>query len=137
VTHSSTTGTTTIGDNFNFLIPIGVGVQPKGWPEILDFEFDPEVTPRTRTVTLLVHPGVILPLANGWAVGMRAAFEINQNSIGFTPLVNKSFPVAGHNFKWFVEGDLPLRFNRVNNVAPNPPTDSTSVAFVVHLGIAF
>ena len=35
---------------------------------------------------------MILPLQDGWGVGMRAAFEINQNSVGFTPLVNKKFP---------------------------------------------
>jgi hypothetical protein len=137
VTHSSTTGTTTIGDSFNILFPFGVGVRPEGWPVVLDFEFVPEVHPSSRSTTLLVHPGVILPLPNDWAVGMRAAFEINQNSVGFTPLVNKSFPVTGHKFKWFVEGDLPVRFVRVNNPFPARPIDSTTVGFVLHLGLAF
>jgi hypothetical protein len=97
----------------------------------------PEVHPSSRSTTLLVHPGVILPLPNDWAIGIRAAFEINQNSVGFTPLVNKGFPVPGHNFKWFVEGDLPVRFVRVNNAFPARPIDSTTVGFVLHLGLAF
>jgi hypothetical protein len=134
---TSATGTTTIGDSFNINFPFGIGVRPPGWPVLIDFEFVPEVHPSTRSTTLLVHPGVILPLSDGWAVGIRAAFEINQNSVGFTPLVNKSFAVPGHNVRWFVEADLPVRFFRVNNVFPNPPTDATSVGFAVHLGLAF
>ena len=89
---NGTSNTTTIGNNFNILFPFGIGVQPQSSPVVFDFEFDPTINPSTRTDTLTVQPGVILPLQYGWAVGMRAAFDINQNSVGFTPLVNKKFP---------------------------------------------
>jgi hypothetical protein len=36
-----------------------------------------------------------------------------------------------------VEGDLPVRFVRVNNAFPARPIDSTTVGFVLHLGLAF
>jgi hypothetical protein len=63
---------------------------------------------------------------------MRAAFEINQNSVGFTPLVNKSFPFPGSRFSWFLEGDVPVQFLRLPNGA-----DATSVGFVLHTGLLF
>jgi hypothetical protein len=137
---SSTTGTTTIGDTFNILFPFGIGVKPNWSPVVFDFEFVPEVHPNSRSVTMLLHPGVILPLQDGWAVGIRAAFEVNQNSVGFTPLVNKSFPVSGQKFRWFVEGDLPVRFTRTVITLPSGRvnnSDATSVGFVLHLGLAF
>ena len=114
-------------------MPFGIGVRPQSSPVIFDFEFVPEINPSTRSDTLLVHPGVILPLQYGWAVGLRAAYEVNQNSVGFTPLVNKSFPLfPGSRFSWFLEGDVPVRFLRLSNGA-----DATSVGFVLHTGLAF
>jgi hypothetical protein len=99
---------------------------------LLDFEFVPEVHPSNRSVTLLVHPGVIKPLPKHWAVGLRAAFEVNQNPLGFTPLVNKSFPVPHYKVRWFVEGDLPVRFSQLSS-----GVSATSVGFNIHLGLAF
>ena len=90
---NGTSNTTTIGNNFIIAFPFGVGVQPQGSPVVFDFEFVPQVNPSTRSDTLLVNPGVVLPLQYGWAVGMRASFEIDQNSVGFTPLVHKNFPL--------------------------------------------
>ena len=130
---NGTSNTTTIGNNFNILFPFGIGVQPQSSPVVFDFEFDPTINPSTRTDTLTVQPGVILPLQYGWAVGMRAAFDINQNSVGFTPLVNKKFPFfPGSRFSWFLEGDVPVRFLRLPNGA-----DATSVGFILHTGLAF
>jgi len=129
---NGTSNTTTIGNNFNILFPFGVGVRPQSSPVVFDFEFVPEINPSTRSDTLLVHPGVILPLQDGWAVGTRAAFEINQNSVGFTPLVNKSYPFPSSTFRWFWEVDVPVRFLRQSNGA-----DATSVGFVLHTGLAF
>jgi hypothetical protein len=57
---------------------------------------------------------VLLPLQDSWIVGMRAAFDINQNSVGFTPLVHKNFPLPGSRFSWFLEGDVPVRFLRLS-----------------------
>ena len=130
---NGTSNTTTIGNNFIIAFPFGVGVQPQGSPVVFDFEFVPQVNPSTRSDTLLVNPGVILPLQDGWSLGMRASFEIDQNSIGFTPLVHKNFPLfPGSRFSWFLEGDFPVRFLRLPNGA-----DATSVGFVLHTGLAF
>lgn len=133
--HTSAGGvstTTTISDSFNILFPFGIGVKPPGSPVVLDFEFVPEVHPSDRSVTLLVHPGVIKPLPKHWAVGLRAAFEVNQSSLGFTPLVNKNFPVPNYKVRWFVEGDLPVRFSQQSS-----GINASSVGFALHLGLAF
>jgi len=135
VTHTSAGGvstTTTISDSFNIAFPFGIGVTPRGSPLAVDFEFVPEVHPGNRAVTFLLHPGVIKPLPNHWAVGLRAAWEVNQSSLGFTALVNKSFPLPGFKTRWFVEGDLPVRFSQQSN-----GIDANSVGFNIHLGLAF
>jgi len=107
-------------------------VKPNWSPVVFDLELVPEVHPNTRATTFLVHPGVVMPLPDSWAVGVRAAFEVNQNSKAFTPIVIKSFPLSGYNFRWFVEGDLPVRFSQLNNGG-----SATSVTFAVHTGLAF
>jgi hypothetical protein len=135
VTHTSAGGvstTATISDSFNIVFPFGIGVRPAGSPVVVDFEFDPEVHPSNRSVTLLVQPGVIKPLPKHWAIGLRAAFEVNQSSLGFTALVNKSFPIPNHKARWFVEGDLPVRFSQQTN-----GVNASSVGFGIHLGLAF
>jgi hypothetical protein len=130
---NGTSSTTTIGNNFNILFPFGIGLQPQSSPVIFDFEFDPAVNPSTRSDSLTLSPGVLLPLQYGWIVGMRAAFDIDQNSVGFTPLVHKNFPLfPGSRFSWFLEGDVPVRFLRLPNGA-----DATSVGFLLHAGLAF
>jgi hypothetical protein len=95
-------------------------------------ELVPEVHPNTRPTTFLGHPGVVMPLPDGWAVGVRAAFEVDLNSKGFTPLVIKGFPLSGTNVRWFVEGDLPVRFSQLSNGG-----SATSVTFALHTGLAF
>jgi hypothetical protein len=94
----------TIAEQVNINLPFGFGVKPVWSPVVYDLELVPEIHPETaRGATFLVHPGVVLPLADGWAVGIRAAFEIDQASYGFTPLVIKGFPVEGYSSHWFVE----------------------------------
>ena len=135
VSHTSANGvstTSTINDSFNIVFPFGIGVRPPESPVVFDAEFVPEVHPANRSVTLLVHPGVIKPLPKHWAVGLRAAWEVNQSSLGFTALVNKSFPLPGFKTRWFVEGDLPVRFSQQSN-----GVNATSVGFNIHLGLAF
>jgi len=121
---------TTIADHFNINFPFGFGVKPNWSPVLVDFEFVPEVHD-TRPTTFLVHPGFVMPLPDGWAVGIRGAWEVAQSSKGFTPLVSKGFPL-GSNVRWFVEGDLPVRFTQLSNGA-----SATSVTFAIHTGLAF
>ena len=122
---------TTIAENFNVAFPFGFGVKPSWSPVVFDLEMAPEVH-SSRSATFLVDPGVVLPLPDDWAVGIRAAFEVDQNSKGFTPLVIKSFPLSGTNVRWFVEGDLPVRFPQLSNGA-----SATTVTFQIHTGLAF
>lgn len=123
---------TTIAENFNINFPFGFGVKPYWSPVVYDLELVPEVHPNDGSATFLVHPGVVMPLPDGWAVGLRAAFEVDQNSKGFTPLVIKSFPHPGSDVRWFIEGDLPVRFSQLSN-----GSSATSVTIAVHTGLAF
>ena len=65
---NGTSNTTTIGNSFDILFPFGIGVRPQFSPVIFDFEFDPVVHPSTRSDALVVQPGVILPLQDGWVL---------------------------------------------------------------------
>jgi hypothetical protein len=64
-----------------------------------------------------------------------AAFVIDSSELGFTPLVNKSWPIKakGSFFKaYFAEADLPVRFNR-----PVGGPDTDPVTFAMHFGVGF
>ena len=66
---------------------------------------------------------------------MRAAFDVNSSQFGFTPLVNKSWPIRGAEgfFKtYFAEAVLPVRFNR----PPGGP-NTNPVTFGIHFGVGF
>ncbi|MBK8501859.1 MAG: hypothetical protein IPL46_06420 [Saprospiraceae bacterium] len=79
-------------------------------------------------VHLLYHPGILLPLGNGFTLGARVAFETGQGKWGFTPLLNKSFDVGACNL--FLEIVAPGRFG--------PGEDfNYSQVLGVHAGVAF
>ncbi len=128
--------TTNIGDNFSIGFPMGITLKGRG-KMAFDFEFVPSIQDTPRQVGLLVHPGVLFGVGHGFTVGTRAAFDVNSAQFGFTPLVNKSWPIKSENsfFKaYFAEAVLPVRFNRpsgLNAVATNP------VTFGVHFGLGF
>ena len=128
--------TTSISDSFSIGFPMGITVHGKG-RMAFDMEFVPAIQDSPRQVSLLVHPGLVWGVGHGFGVGTRAAFDINSAQFGFTPLVNKSWPIRGENsfFKsYFAEADLPVRFNRPsdpNAVATNP------VTFAIHFGLGF
>jgi hypothetical protein len=135
VTHSGGQ-TTSLGDAPAVGFPIGITV--KGTDHLaFDFEFVPQYNSTgTRQTSLTVHPGLIYGLGHGWGAGLRAAFVVDQSTVGFTPLVNKSFPIKHRNGgllkAYFVEADLPVRFSRPVNA---PPTNA--VTFAMHFGVAF
>jgi hypothetical protein len=62
-----------------------------------------------------------------------AAFDVDQPSWGFTPLIARAFPIneSGKN-KIFIEFDLPIRFQK-----PTPGNNVTAVTFAIHIGTAF
>jgi hypothetical protein len=128
--------TTSLGDAPAVGFPTGITVKGTG-PMAFDFEFVPQYNATgTRQTTLTLHPGLIYGLGHGWAVGLRAAFVVDQPTVGFTPLVNKSFPIKHRNGgllkAYFVEADLPVRFNR-----PVGAPATNAVTFATHFGVSF
>jgi hypothetical protein len=124
--------TTTINDVFVVGMPVGISVKGSG-RMFFDFEFVPLVRDRPRLVTLTVHPGLIWRLGHGWGVGMRAAFDVNTSQVGFTPLINKSWPIEHSFFKsYFAEADFVVRFNR-----PIVGPSTNLFAFALHFGVGF
>ena len=122
-------------DQFSIGFPVGITFKGSG-RMAFDFEFIPFInTARPRQTTLTVHPGLVWSLGHGWGAGARLAFDVNASSWGFTPLVNKSFPIKrDHSFfkAYFIEADLPVRFSRP---AGGPATDP--VTFAMHFGLGF
>src|ERR1700719_4527266 len=127
--------TTSLADQFSIGFPVGITVKGSG-RTAFDLELDPFInTTGTHTTTLTVAPGLLWSVGHGWTVGMRAAFDVNAASWGFTPLLNHSWPIKreGSFFKsYFVEADLPVRFNRT---VGQPATDP--VTFAMHFGLGF
>lgn len=133
VTHANG-NTTTEFDTFNIGFPIGITVKGQG-RTAFDLEFVPNITDTPRQVTLTVHPGLIWDLGHGVGAGIRAGFDVNSAEFGFTPLVNKSWPIrdgSGFFKKYFVEAVLPVRFNR-----PTGQPSSNPVTFGTHFGVGF
>lgn len=123
---------TTIADSFSVGFPTGITFRGKGGVAF-DMEFVPLVQNSPRNVSFTFHPGLIFPVGHRFSVGMRAAFDVNSSQVGFTPLVNKSWPIEGGFFKaYFVEADVPVRFNR----PPGGP-NSNPVTFAMHFGLGF
>jgi len=126
--------TTNLGDNFSIGFPVGITVKGRG-RMAFDMELVPSVQNNPRVVSLTVHPGAVWGVGHGFAVGGRAAFDINSSQLGFTPLVNKSWPIKteGGFFKaYFVEAVLPVRFNR-----PVGSPNTNPVTFGMHFGLGF
>ena len=134
VTHSGGQ-TTSLADQPAVGFPVGITIKGSG-RTAFDLEFVPQYNATgQRLTTLTVHPGLIYSLGHGYAVGLRAAFVVDNPTVGFTPLVNKSWPIKHNNslFKaYFVEADLPVRFNR-----PVGAPATNAVTFAMHFGVAF
>ena len=126
--------TTNLADSFSIGFPVGVTVKGTG-RMAFDLEFVSSVQDSPRDVSVTVHPGFLWNIGRGFAPGIRAAFVVNSAEYGFTPLLNKSWPIKkkGSFFKaYFAEADLPVRFNRP---VGGPSTDP--VTFAVHFGLGF
>lgn len=132
VTQSNGT-TTTLSDAFSIGFPTGITLKGPG-RLAFDMEIVPSIQKTPRSVTLTVHPGFVEAVGRGFAVGMRAAFVVNSSTYGFTPLVNKSWPIEkpGLLKAYFLEADLPVRFDR-----PTGGSATTPVTFAMHFGVGF
>jgi hypothetical protein len=127
VSHASGT-TSTISDQFEIGFPTGISIKP-GTDWAFDLELVPAIT-RNRSVSLTVHPGVIRKLPHSFATGVRMAFDARGSAWGFTPLVNRGYPVGL--VTYFVEGVVPIRFKQ-----DAAGVNTTSVGFGLHFGIGF
>jgi hypothetical protein len=123
--------TTTIGDDFKIGFPMGVTVKMNDrWA--FDLELVPVIQNDPLFTSLTVHPGIIRSLPNAFGAGVRMAFDVNQPSWGFTPLLNHAFPVRGHAYAYFIEGVVPIRFQQDPSGG-----NRTSVGFAAHVGVGF
>jgi hypothetical protein len=135
VTHVGGQTINDTADQFSIGFPVGITVKGSG-RMAFDLELVPSInTAPPRQTTLTVHPGLVWNLGHGWGAGARLAFDVNNSDWGFTPLVNHSWPIGNeHSFfkTYFIEGDLPVRFNRPVN---GPKTNA--VTFAMHFGLGF
>jgi hypothetical protein len=124
-----------IANNLSIGFPVGITVKGQG-RMAFDFELVPAIQNSPRNVTLTIHPGLLWSLGRRLTVGMPVAFNVNSAEYGFTHLLNKSWPIKGGESgflkAYFVEADLPVRFNRP---ADAPATDP--VTFAMHFGLGF
>ena len=131
VTHANGE-TTNIGDDFKIGFPMGITVKTSD-RYAFDLEVVPVLDPQENSpigVPLTIHPGVLRSLGNSWTAGLRMAFDIGGASWGFTPLLNKGFPMGGH--AYFIEFVVPIRFQD-DSVGDT----HSAVTFGVHLGLGF
>ena len=133
VTHANGQ-TTTQFDEYNIGFPVGVTFKGQGHFAV-DLEMVPFVSQDPHAVTLLVDPGILYGLDHGFTVGLRAAFSVNSPTVGFIPLINKSWKFKNQNsfFKaYFVEADFPVQFSR-----PTGGAATNSFTFATHFGLGF
>jgi hypothetical protein len=121
--------TTTIADDFVFGLPAGVALKQFG-RFVLDMEVVTGIQNAPRDISLELHPGVVMSVTPNLAAGVRAAFDVEGDSWGVTPLINRTLYVA-KSHSLFGEVVVPIRFVD----APNGTTNS--VGFAVHVGVGF
>jgi len=111
--------TKTIADENFYTVGFPIGVTFKTASKLMfDLEFVPFINPGNDTTALqthlLFHPGILLPLNKGFTLGARAAFELGQGQVGFSPLINKAFKYNDTS-AFFIELVLPGRFGPMND----------------------
>ena len=121
---------TTISDQFNVGFPTGITIK-RGGPFAFDLEVVPLIHSHGKKVDLTIHPGILYSLGGPWTAGLRAAFDVNARSYGFTPLLNLGFPQK-NGTTLFAELVLPVRFQQ-NDLNQG----QTAVTVGLHLGWAF
>jgi hypothetical protein len=122
--------TTTLSDEFKIGFPTGITIKTGG-KLAFDLELVPLIHGPSKLVDLTVHPGVLYSLGGPFTGGLRAAFDVNQKSWGFTPLLNIGFPQS-NGTTLFGELVLPIRFQK-----DDLDRNQTAVTFGLHFGIAF
>ena len=115
-----------------FPMGITLGVQ---YGVAFDFEVVPFIQ-RSEVTNVLLHPGVLMALTNGYTFGLRAAFETG-GAYGVTALLNKGFPMS-ERATLFIEFVVPVRFFREAPSFTGEETDiRKAIAGAVHVGLGF
>jgi hypothetical protein len=118
--------TTTIGDQFTLLDPIGIGfkLSPK---LVMDFETVVATAVHPGGITgLVVDPGLVYD-TGPLAIGLRVAWKINaKENVGLIPLFNRAL-VHGDHVTWFVEAAFPTFASH----------DGIEFNAVLHTGLGF
>jgi hypothetical protein len=140
VTVSKTT--TTIGDGFTLLTPLGVTVKPGG-KLVIDFEVV-VATPISKPDGngLVVDPGVVYNWG-AFATGLRLAFKTNHiTNVGIIPLINFGLADLG-GATWFIEAAFPTFVESEADVLPAGSTETPKhhargeFNAVLHTGFGF
>jgi hypothetical protein len=129
VTHANDT-TTDISEDFTIGFPMGITVR-KSPAFAFDLELVASIQNEPLGVTMTLHPGVLWGFGDGWNAGIRVAFDVNQASWGFTPLVNYGLFAVGDG-SLFVEAVVPIRFQE-----DDFGVNFTSIGFGAHVGVGF
>src|ERR1035437_9946107 len=106
VTRAGGQTTNDLADAFSIGFPMGITIKGQG-----RMAFDLELVPAIHTLaprenSLTVHPGLVWNLGHGFGAGVRAAFDVNSATYGFTPLVNHSWPIKSEG-GFFKPADIP------------------------------
>jgi hypothetical protein len=118
--------TTSVGDQFTLLTPIGIGFKVSKRVAV-DFEtiVVSPLSPAGNT-GLVVDPGVIFGF-DRLALGLRVAFQVNAlANVGLVPLINYGLVDLG-GAMWFVEGAFPITYS----------DHEVSLTMVLHTGVGF
>jgi len=119
-------GSTELWDFFQMGVPMGITVKNVFGEVAFDMELVPSID-EDDNVDVTIHPGLIYPTKLG-AFGLRVAFVVDGDAIGFTPLFARPVLQLSENSSLFLELDLPVRF---------PDQGETSVGIATHVGISF
>ncbi|MEZ4698796.1 MAG: hypothetical protein R2834_00580 [Rhodothermales bacterium] len=120
------------GLGLGFPMGLNLGVKP-------GVAFDLELVPfiqDNQVSNVLIHPGALMALTNGYTFGLRAAFETG-GAYGVTALLNKGKRIS-KDVTLFAEFVVPIRFFREAPQFEGEVTDvRKAIAGALHVGIGF
>ncbi len=128
---------TTINEQefYSIGFPIGITIKNSSSPWAIDFEWVAFIKPSINDtkspykLTSLWHLGILYSAGGGFTIGLRAAFELETDQFGFTPLINKGIKI-NQSMNWFFEIVLPARWGPEKK-------DSFTQILAIHTGISF
>ena len=125
-----------VADNVIVGFPTGISIRLRP-----DTAFDVEIVPfvdENAVSNVLVHPGILIGVTNGFTFGLRGAFE-TSGSFGATPLLQRSFAFPNdQNTRFFAEAALPVRFYQAPPEYQGAAVSvSKTLSLAVNLGISF